>query len=582
MRKIIRKIIDKTDNIIALMDQKSLWWLGLFVVLVTFIPWLVLGEGSVFTIHDQLDETILAYIFNARHLGSGEDVFPEMMSGVNKSGIQPSAILFVPLYRILRPFIAFLIQYVTVVISGYMGMYFLTKRITASSILAVVTGICFCILPVQPIYGLSVLGVPLLLCAFMCLYDKKHIILAYLIILFWGLTTHLVLIGYVVLGAWICYIAYMFISKKRNMHILYGFLLLVGIYIVVNYSLFVDIFMGSGQFISHREEFVNHSMPFWQSVKELFLKSSQHAVSLHKNLIIPILIMLVVDGFLTKKKALQEKNLYYAAISIFVLLLAIALFYGLCNSEMVVVWKNSVQGFFRYFAMERVYLLYPFLWYFEFALVVCIWWKKIKRIMTLKVVLVGVLLLPSLPLLKENSNFYMNINQINNGSNVTGYISWESYYAEDLMKRLDEVIGRDKADYRIAHLGISPAPSLMYGFYTVDGYSNNYSLEYKHIFRQVIGSELDKNEYIKGYYDTWGSRCYLFNHITGDYYLLAKNKKLQYENLNFDMSKLKELGCEYIFSGGEIVDAKVMGLEFLGYFETEKSYWGIWLYHVKN
>ena len=54
------------------------------------------------------------------------------------------------------------------------------------------------------------------------------------------------------------------------------------------------------------------------------------------------------------------------------------------------------------------------------------------------------------------------------------------------MQEIDDAIGRDKSTYRVAHLGISPAPALMHGFYTVDGYSNNYPLEYKHRFREVI------------------------------------------------------------------------------------------------
>ena len=64
--------------------------------------------------------------------------------------------------------------------------------------------------------------------------------------------------------------------------------------------------------------------------------------------------------------------------------------------------------------------------------------------------------------------------------------------------------------------------------------------------------------------------------------MIAKGSNIKYENLEFDMDVLEELGCEYLFSGGEIVDAQEMGLEFMGYFETEKSYWGIWLYQLKN
>ena len=44
------------------------------------------------------------------------------------------------------------------------------------------------------------------------------------------------------------------------------------------------------------------------------------------------------------------------------------------------------------------------------------------------------------------------------------------------MQEIDDAIGRDKSTYRVAHLGVSPAPALMHGFYTVDGYSNNYPL----------------------------------------------------------------------------------------------------------
>ncbi len=582
MSKRIKNVIDITDRIIVFIDQKSLWWMGFLVMIVTFIPWFVLKEGSVFSIHDQLDETILSYIFNARHLGNGGEIFPEMMGGINRTGIQPSAILFVPLYRIFKPFVAFLIQCITVELSAYTGMYFLVKRITGSSILAVVVGVCFSLLPMQPIYGLSVLGVPLLAYAFICLYDKKRVILAYVIILFFASTTHLVLIGYVVLGVWACYIVYMLIRKKRNVHLICGFLFLLGLYVITNYNMFVDMFLGNGGFISHREEFVNFDVALGESIKNLFLYSSQHAESLHRNLILPIVLMLVIGGLNLRKKTAEEKRIYYGVVSIFVMLVAIAVFYAVCKSEAVVMWKNSIHGFWRYFQVERVYLLYPFLWYFEFAIAVRACFGEIRKMTVIKWAVVAALLLPTLLLIKDNSYFYMNVNQINNGSEITGYISWESYYAEDLMIQLDETIGREKSDYRVVHLGINPAPALMYGFYTLDGYSNNYPLEYKHKFRKIIEGELNKNDYIKSYFDTWGSRCYLFNNVIGNYVLVSKDSQIKFQDLDFDMDALSELGCEYIFSGGEILDAKEMGLEFLGYYKTEESYWGIWLYHVKK
>lgn len=577
-------IIDKLNGIVVFLDKCSFWWVGILLLAVTFLPYLFLGGGSVFEIHDQLDETILTYVLNARHLGDGTDVFPELLGGVNKTGMQPSAVLFILLYRFLPALTAFVLQYAIVFVCGFMGMYFSVKRITKSSILATAMAACFCLLPIQPIYGLSVFGVPLLLYAFLCLYDGKNKGLSYLLIVFFGLTTHLVLIGYVVLGLWATYIVSMLIRKKNNPHIIMGFVLLTSIYVLVNYSLFMELIFGNSTYVSHREEVLNGGMPFWSTVIGMFLESGQHASSLHKKLILPIVIILLVEAFFMKNKTMRERNLYFAALAGFVGLFLIAVFYGVCNSEPAAEWRNTMHGFFRYFQMNRFYWLYPAGWYLEFALAFRVFWGEtnIENAKLIKLLILFAVLLPTMQQIKVNSNFYRNVNQINNGSGITGYITWENYYAEDLMEELENAIGRDMSTYRIAHLGISPCPSLMHGFYTVDGYSNNYPLEYKHRFRQVIAEELEKSEATRVYFDTWGSRCYLFNAGTGNYYMIRKNSDIKYENLAFDMNTLRELGCEYLFAGGEILDAAQMGLEPMGYFETETSYWGIWLYRLKN
>lgn len=566
------------------LDKAPLWLLGFVLLIVTFLPYFILKEGSVFEIHDQMDETLLTYVLNAKYLGTGVKIFPELLGGVNASGMQPSAILFIPLYRLFPPLIAFLIQYAVVCASGFFGMYFSVKEITGSSILSLVTAGCFCLLPVQPIYGLSILGVPLLLYVFLCLYQRKKKCLSFGCILLFGLTTHLVLIGYVVLGFWALALLVQLIQKKKNKWLILGFVFLTGIYIGVNHSLFSELLLGNSSYVSHRAELVNYGMPVWDNIKELFLESAQHAPSLHKYLILPIVLLLLAEGIaLLWKKHRGESiaddwKMYLAASLGFALLAAIAVFYGICKSEAAAQWKNSMSGFLRYFQAERFYWFYPAGWYLELALVFGVWWKKGRSALWCKMLVLAVIMLPTVNLIKVSSYFYMNVNQINNGSGITGYVSWESYYAEDLMQEVETAIGREPDTYKVAHLGISPAPSLMHGFYTVDGYSNNYPLDYKHRFRQVIAKEIAQNEETRLYFDEWGSRCYLFNSVTGTYYNMPKGSGIQYDNLNFDMKALKDLGCEYLFSGGEILHPEEMGLTFMGYFETESSYWGIWLY----
>ena len=571
----------KMNQFVVWLDSRPLWMMGgVLLMAVVFAPYIILKEGSVFPIHDQLDETILSYLLNAKYLGTGAELFPEMLGGINVSGLQPSAVLFIPLYRIFPAFWAFLIQYGVVFAAGFLGMYFCAKEVTESSILACAAAGCFCMLPIQPVYGLSVMGVPLLLYVFLCLYQKKHVFLSFLSILFFGLTTHLVLIGYVALGLWVLALLWMAVRRKLTKLPILGFLWLLAIYLAVNRRLFFELLLRKGSYVSHREEQISGASPFWNTTWDMFWNSGQHAPSFHSFLVVPILVLLVAGGFLYRRMEKHVRQRYVSAVAGMIMLAGIAVCYGICKLSPVTDFRNSSSGFLRYFQIERFYWLYPAGWYLEFVLCVSLMWNTLKNTRLLQLVVLAVVFLPTLQELKANSYFYMNVNQINNGSGITGYISWESFYAEDLMEDIEKAIGRDMSTYRIVHLGINPAPALMHGFYTADGYSNNYPLEYKHRFRKAMERELEKSPDTAVYFDTWGSRCYLFNAESGTAYMLGKNWHIVYENLEFDMDALKDMGCEYLFSCGEILNAEELGVELMGYFETEDSYWGIWLYEI--
>lgn len=615
-----KSVWKKVNSAISLIDRMPLWGIGILLFGIVFIPLFVWGGNCVFPIHDQMDETLMCYVLNAKYLGMGANMFPELLGGVNVSGMQPSAVLFVLLYKLFPALTAFLIQYSIVFLCGFFGMYFAVKELTGSSILAVAMAGCFCMLPVQPVYGLSVMGVPLLLWCFLKLWKKERIVLSFFLILLFGLTTHLVLIGYVVLGFWALAVLWSLIKRCCNKWLCLGFVWLTGIYVAVNRNLFLELIFGGGSYVSHREELVNGAQPFWDTVKNVFLSSAQHADSLHKYLIAPIVLGLILGTVFYKKMEIRQRQRYIAAAVGLAVLTGIAVLYGFCKWQPVVDFKNSCSGFLRYFQLERFYWLYPAGWYLEFGLCFSLWWGmgkaaggsmpvtvegspdmgaiypdgmqsegnagkcgKLCSLLTqpaLQLTVLVLVLLPTLQLIKVNSYFYMNVNQYNNGSGITGYISWNSFYAEDLMQELEDAIGRDKTSYRVAHLGMSPAPALMHGFYTADGYSNNYPLEYKHSFRRVIEKELEKAPETAAYFDTWGSRCYLFNSETGNVWMLGKQNQIVYENLELDTDALRELDCDYIFSCGVIRNADELGLELLGYYETDDSYWGVWLYEL--
>lgn len=579
------RLLNQLNHLVYALDNMPLWWVGLVMLAIILLPHLVLGQGSVFPIHDQLDESIMNYVLTARHFG--ERVYPEMMNGISAGGLQPAALLFLPLYRMFTPFIAFMVSYVICFGCGFAGMYLAVRELTESSILAVIAAGCFSMLPLYPIYGLSEVGIPLILYAFLCLLQNKKQAAAFLMIALFGLSSSLVTTGYAVLGFWLLAILIQIFRKKNVKLIGIGFLELLFLYILTNIRLFVDFFFGN-DFVSHREEMVNSAMPFGSSVFDIFVNGHYHAYAANTLLLIPIIVLLIIDGVVYRKMDLKARRRYLTALWGMAALIAIALFYGFCRLEFVIEWKNSVSGFLHFFQIDRFYWLYPAGWYLELALVLSVGWTEGRKcagrfpVLLLQILVISAIIYPTADVVLKNSFFYQNVNQYNNGSKVTGYISWESFYAEDVMQEIDQAIGRDKSTYKVAHLGINTTPALMHGFYTVDGYSNNYSLEYKHNFRKVIAAELDKHPESAVYFDTWGNRCYLFNSVTGSQWMLKKGNDIQYEGLEFDMEALAGLGCEYLLAGAEIRDAESMGLEYLGYYESETSYWGIWLYALKE
>lgn len=580
-------MLKKADEWIKKLDKVNLWYLGIPLMLVLFLPIFVLGKGSVFTIHDQLDETLYTYVITARHMFSGNTIYPEMLNGIQASGMLPAAVFFVPLYRFLPVFTAFVVQYIIVCASAFYGMYLLVRKITKSSGLALVAGALFCMLPYQPVYGLSVVGLPLLLFCFLQLLERKHIVLSLLGIVYFGLTTHLVLIGYVALIFLAVGGVYLLIKhrgiKKQDYWYYLGAIVLFLVYCLVNLDMFWQLVVGAGDFVSHREELVNNTegIDTWENIKDYFLNSGQHVPTCQKYMMLPIAAITLVQRIRYKRLSGDGKKRWKLLLLLWGVAALTAVLVGFFKSATYNAWKNEQTGFLHYFQAERFYWIYAGLWMFAFAVALSLVWKEFEKWhVFIKLAILLVLVLPTGDLVLKNSSFYTNVNQYNNGSRITGYQTWEDFYMEDVLAQVDAYIGRDKATYRVAHLGICPAPSLVYGFYTIDGYSNNYSLDYKHAFREIIAAELDKNFDNKIYFDTWGSRCYIFAAETGKNWFIQKQQEFKYTNLELNTEKLAELGCEYLFSAAEIENAESMGLVLEGRFDSEETPYEIWLYRV--
>lgn len=349
------------------------------------------------------------------------------------------------------------------------------------------------------------------------------------------------------------------ISKKLFKTTCLGYALLVGTYFILNFDLVLQLIIKKNEYLSHREEFVNAGVSFKDALITVFGGNILHASVPIESLIFPILAGAIASVLLAVKHK-KIKNLKYIG-AVELLILSNSLLYAFFSTQAVADWQNDQSGIFHYFEFSRFNWVLPALWCILFG--VCLWCVYVFLKDKCEVAALAVCMLLFGVTFSDviyESNFYKNVNQYNNGSGVTGYITWESLYAEKVMEEVEDCIGKDKTTYRVASLGMSPVVSLMNGFYTVDGYSNNYSLEYKHAFRRVIEKELEKAPETAVYFDTWGSRCYLFNAETGTYSWIGKDRDIQYTNLEFDVEALKELNCEYVFSAAEVLCAEELNV----------------------
>lgn len=127
--------------------------------------------------------------------------------------------------------------------------------------------------------------------------ETKKVIPGLLITIVFGLTSHLVYTGYVVLGFWGIALVYALIKKRKNQWFPMGFAALLATYVLVNRTLICEILFGTGSYVSHREEMVSSAMSFWETFLSVFQNSAQHAPSLHKYLILPIILFLILGAF---------------------------------------------------------------------------------------------------------------------------------------------------------------------------------------------------------------------------------------------------------------------------------------------
>lgn len=564
--------------------SKFLFVFGLGAVLLSEIPYLILGEGSVIPYHDQLDGELIAYIYQAKYLFSGQDIIPEFLNGAARTALLPPAPLAVLLFKVLPPLAALVVMQIIGQVVAYIGMFRLSEMVTEKKIVSFIAAMLYAFLPFLPVYGLSQYGMPLLLLCVVSIYKKKCVKSSMVYVALYAAMSSLVLCGFACLAVWAIALVVLLIRKKFAEHKSFfaGFGIFLGVYVAENLTLFGQMVGIGAEGVSHKSDYVLAPGEFFSAFWGYLKYNESHSADNHLWIAyLAVIVMLSVVLFAKKwgpEVLCQCKNMLKVLVVIA----------GLC--AVAALWDCSVciavrrhLGALGSFQTERVLWMAPMLWILVLVYCFDILWSARTRVKWIIYGASGVLLGCVAVVALKNSLVKPCVQTILKPD--YNAISYEDYLAIGVMEQAETLIaeadGLQKDEYRVASLGIDPAAALYHGFYTVDGYSNNYDLEYKRAFREVIAPELLKSEYLRAYYDDWGNRCYLFSSESPGYYTIGKGNFV-FLNLQLDTKALKQLGCDYILSAAYILNPENNNLTLLSEvpLETADSYYELFVYKI--
>jgi len=566
--------------------------LGFLVVSFSIVPYLYLKEKIWVPIHDNLDAEVLNYIYNAKYLFSDSKVIPEVMNGLQKGWYEAPAPFLVIFYKLFPPFYAYTAAQYFVVLCGYTGMFFTIHEITdKEDEIAFVVASIFCYLPFYNIYGLTIIGQALAVYAFINLYKGKKKWLSFGLLCLFASASSLALAGFAVIGAAVVVDFWFLITGKwkKKINFFFGICLLTITYCLFNFSLIGGVFETGKGTVSHRTEFKLYGSDFWTMFKDTFLNGTFYTTACNRYIIYACVILAVIKAaqviilkVLNKETDRKYKNYYFAAGFLLIMNVGISAFSALVRSTGFVELRNRIGGVISYFQFDRVSWLLPTSWYILLALLLFLIIKDFRRVNILFRYLAAIILALTISWQVYNSSFIWHHLRLMIFPDTYHLTTWEDIYAEDIYTQIRDYIGKDQSSYRVVSLGIYPSSALYNGFYCLDGYSNNYSLEYKHEFRTIMKDELDRDSTIKQYFDEWGNRCYLMTKESGYFEMLEKTSNFVYKDLEINTAALKEMGGKYIFSAGIIENCDKLGLKLIRdkAFETQDSFYAIYVYEI--
>ncbi|MEJ2596295.1 MAG: DUF6044 family protein, partial [bacterium] len=176
----------------------------LFGLLMIFTVQFINGEDNVFKIYDNLDSEITTRLLPIRNGNlfsySNDELIPQMGIGFKRNSLNASAHSFESLlFYWLPPVYAYLSNYALINLIAFLGTYLLFSRYVLNSLqdhkklISAILAFSFTLLPSYTIYGMAVLGAPMLTYCILNIVNHRHKGLSWLFVLFYPFYSSLVL-----------------------------------------------------------------------------------------------------------------------------------------------------------------------------------------------------------------------------------------------------------------------------------------------------------------------------------------------------------------------------------------------------
>ena len=560
---------------------------AILVVLISFawmiIPMLLLQGDYCFTIHDGMDSYAgMVQFIHDNHLYFHLNQKLPFMNGIEGK----YTFLGYTLYDFYNCVFGYVTGQILTRITGVILGFFTFKHLIEhlypersdefrDGILLVAA--LYILTPVSPLRMIGFASLPLVVDTYVyMLEDSKTSKLCMLGLLFPILSVFDALFIFV-LGFWLLFaITDLIRERKANKNLFITFFLMVISTIMVNINFFRVALIADE---TSRGIYVDGFGKFdfsWDLFWDYLLNGQYHATAYPKWILIPAGIVLSIYVFFSiPKESLDDKE----RLSVWMIITGwiipiMGTLIMTCQESGLKLGFILVDGF----QWGRLIALSRFTWPLMIIGFFYLLYKKaIIRKALFMIVYLQILYVVTVRS-SYNDTFFSVINQANayvNGNKPL--ISYNEFASEDLFDEIKEDI-----DYNwegVVAYGYHPSVLWLNNFNTIDGYFTVHSMDWQNEFREIIEPALDRSDYYRNYYDTWGGRMYIYGPLS---YEPTKNKMQDPTYIYINVDAYKKYGGKYVLSRAQLLNADEQGLRFVKDYDMDNSLYHIYLYTVEG